>query len=93
MILAVICNMWHARGYPILYETSGPKGPHYDVVPVQRILGICPLMRLYRNVHGTVPEWADGPNSASYPLGKRHEANSPGSKTYVLNLLGLSYSR
>ncbi len=32
-------------------------------------------------------------HSTSYPLGKLHEANSPGSKTYVLNLLCWSYSR
>jgi hypothetical protein len=88
---AVIRDIWHARGYQLVYETSGVH--HYDVLSAGRILGLCPLMRLYRNVHGTIPEWATRQQKAAYPNGIRHTSAKVGSKTYVVNLLGLKFSR
>ena len=85
--------MWHARGYSLLYETSEPIGPHYDVVPLDRILGLCPVMRLYRNVSGTIPDWAVNQQAQAYPVGRRTTDRKLGSATYVVNKLGLKYSR
>jgi hypothetical protein len=75
----------------MVYETSGV--PHYDVLSVGSVLGLCQLMRLSHNVHGTVPEWATRQQKAAYPNGIRHTSAKVGSKTYVINLLGLKFSR
>lgn len=85
--------MWHSRGYTILYETSKPDGPHYDVISVDRILGMCPLFRLYRNQDGTIPIWAEQQAKKAYPVGRRSTEKNPGSATYVVNNLGLKFSR
>lgn len=92
-VFAVERDMWHAKGYSILYETSEPTGPLYHVTTVDRILGICPLMRLYRNVDGTIPEWADGQKAQAYPTGRKSTKGTPGSATFVVNDLGLKFSR
>ena len=86
-------DIWHSRGYTTLYETTAPIGPHYDVVPIDRVLGQCPLMRLYRNVSGTIPQWAESQQVAAYPCGRRQTNARLGSSTFVINQLGLKYSR
>ena len=93
MMPAVERDFWHARGYEIYYESTPPDGPMYDVVPIDRILGACPLIRLYRNVTGTIPIWAEGQQKQAYPKGRRDTETVLGSKTYVLNNLALKFSR
>ena len=91
--------MWALKGYELLYDTSqtsSKPGPWYDCVPINRVLGLAPLIPLYRNLSGTIPEWdeseVDGdrrnPKKYAYPVGKAGR-----SKTYVLNKLALSYAR
>ena len=90
---AVEDDLFHGLGYQLLYETVGPIRPQYEVVPVERILGLCPLIRLYRNVSGTIPEWATKQQNTAYPVGRRSTDTKEGSKTYVINILGLKFSR
>eukprot|EP00961_Rhodomonas_salina_P226991 3068838-Rhodomonas_salina.1 len=48
-------ELWHQKGYTLLYETSKQIGPHYDMVQLECVLGIFLLMLLYSNVTGTIP--------------------------------------
>ena len=91
--MAVERDLWHGRGYHILYESSEPIGPHYDIVGLDQVLGICPLSRLYRNLHGTIPEWAAADRDPAFPVGRADEGNVLGTATYVLNHLALMFSR
>eukprot|EP00961_Rhodomonas_salina_P187714 2533362-Rhodomonas_salina.4 len=43
------------------------------------VLGICPLMRLYSNVTGTIPEWAAGQQAKAFLYGRKSTAQVPGS--------------
>jgi hypothetical protein len=80
---AVENDLFHGLGYQLLYE----------VVPVERRLGLCPLIRLYQNVSGRIPEWATKQQNTAYPVGTRSTDTKEGSKTYVINVLGLKFSR
>lgn len=92
-MVAVERDMWHTKGYEILYETTEPKGPSYDIVAMERILGLCPVIRLYRNLHGTIPEWASKQCASAFPVGRRHLPTKDGSRTYAVNSLALKFSR
>ena len=50
-------------------------------------------MRLYRNVSGTIPQWAEGQQNVAYPIGRRQTDRLAGSATFVINRLGLKFSR
>ena len=91
--MAVQRDHWHGRGYHLLYESSTPIGPHYDIVGLDQVLGICPLIRLYRNVHGTIPEWAAADRNRAFPVGRADQGSQLGTSTYVLNRLALMFSR
>ncbi len=65
----------------MVYETSGVQ--HYDVLAVDH-------MRLYSNVHGTVPEWATRrtrQHESAYPNGIRHTLAKEGCKTYIIRVV------
>eukprot|EP00961_Rhodomonas_salina_P086670 1165475-Rhodomonas_salina.1 len=65
----------------------------YNVVPMDRILGACPLIRLCLNVTGTIPIWAEGQQKQAYPKGRQDTETVLWSKTYFLNNLALKFSR
>ena len=92
-MFAVDRDFWHGRGYTLLYETTPPIGPHFDVIGSERLLGICPLMPLYRNMHATIPEWAQNQQAAAFPLGRSDRPNQKGSRTFIINRLALAFSR
>ena len=86
-------DMQHGKGYRLLYETTKPVGPHYDVVPLERILGLCPVIRLYLNSNSTIPEWVANSAEGAFPVGRKSTKTEPCSATYVINNLGLKFSR
>ncbi len=63
--MAVVRDIWHPKGYQMVYKMSGV--PHTDVVSVGRVLGLCQLMLLYHNVHRTILEWAARQEQLCYP--------------------------
>ncbi len=77
-------DLWHGKGYRLLYETTQPVGPHYDVVPLERILGLCPVMRLSCNSNATIPEWVANSAEGAFPVGSKSTKTEPGSATYVI---------
>ncbi len=44
-------------------------GLEYNMVVVNRILGLCPMMSLYHNPAGTIPEWATSQSKNLFPPG------------------------
>ncbi len=92
-IFADARDMWHWKGYRLLYETTKPVGPHYYVVPLERILGLCPVICLYRNSNATIPEWVANSAEGAFPVGHKSTKTEPGSATYVIINLGLKFSR
>ena len=65
--------MWWERGYELYYETTNP--PWYDCKPVDRVLGLAPLIQMYGNEHGTIPEWAKSCRDDCFPWGEAHGAD------------------
>ncbi len=90
---AVQHDLFHSLGYEIYNEKSEPVGPEFDVVPLSRILGLYPLIRLYRNLDGTIPVLASKQAQMAFPACCQSTDKDPGSKTYILNRLALKYSR
>eukprot|EP00961_Rhodomonas_salina_P234587 3170582-Rhodomonas_salina.4 len=78
-----IDELWHPKGYTLLYETSKPIGPHCNVVLLECVLGICLLMLLYHNVTGTIPVWAGGQQKRAFQYGHKLTEEVPGSKTQL----------
>jgi hypothetical protein len=76
--------------YQLLGETSEVQA--WGVV-TGRVLGLCQLMCLSRNVHGTIPEWAKTSWKSTYPNGIRHTSSKVGIKTSVISILGLKFRR
>ena len=58
-----------------------------------RILGLCPVICLYCNSNTTIPEWVANSAEGAFPVGRKSTKTEPGSATYVINNLGLKFSR
>ena len=58
-----------------------------------RILGLCPVICLYCNSNATIPEWVANSAEGAFPVGRKSTKTEPGSATYVINNLGLKFSR
>ena len=79
-----------------LYEPSKnaekDSGPWYEVISVNRILGIAPLAPNYEHVEATIPYQAGKRQQACFPHGKADSSSKhDGSRTYYLNTFALRF--
>ncbi len=73
-------------------KTNKPVNQHYDIVPLERILGLCPVICFYCNLNTTIPEWVANSAEAAFPVGSKSTKTEQGSATYVIYNLGLKFS-
>ena len=84
----------HRLGNDMVYETTEPLGPWYDVIDVRYILGPALLAPNFENPASTIPEHRSRSCASCFPVGSADRANREGSGShlYYINKYAFSFS-
>ncbi len=55
-----------------------PVGLHCNVVPLERVLGLCPVLCLDSNANTSIPEWVANSTEAAFPVGRKSTKTEQG---------------